>query len=410
MKSPYPYFNRGAMIFIFTLLATSFSYLASAQGINEEELKVLKANSEAAAYLKTIAEAQRAERLAKIPPSDTKALKGTIDLKNYGSAGLVVAIDLADKVGERLCKVIDDNRKVTIYDKATVTGIVSARLINTYIKYYQGLLDENKKLVDIKKTPPVWGKNGVTTLSFGLEFGITALTGTVRAVADLTSLFKTDITINSTAVPNSKAILLTAMAHYCKEKITFLGIGYSGELLNDQYEYLKNAVLQLKYDKVSLDIRIVQITQELKSADGEIKDKLQKQFVKLSTVAVVVDKFLKVLLPDNISVDSPLSVAARFLYLDKRTTDSDILDINFTLEGLTSIKNNIFTGQKLQLSATSITRYILYNTDGSIKKAEIWREMAKPVHMKLKGNEVDGRYWSTHKREPDKKKSDNYVE
>jgi hypothetical protein len=65
---------------------------------------------------KAEAEAEKGELLAKLPATKIEALPGSIDAKNFGAAGLVVAVDLAKEIALRLCGVIDEGRTLLIYD------------------------------------------------------------------------------------------------------------------------------------------------------------------------------------------------------------------------------------------------------------------------------------------------------
>ena len=86
------------------LLLTLFAILptdASAQ--STADLAELRAREAAAEARQAIAEAERAELLARLPPSQSKALAGSIDTRQFGAAGLVRAFDLARELAAGLC-------------------------------------------------------------------------------------------------------------------------------------------------------------------------------------------------------------------------------------------------------------------------------------------------------------------
>lgn len=346
-------------------------------GIRQKEAEAKKAE----------AEAEKGEILAKIPPTKIEALAGSVDVKNFGAAGLIVAIDLAKELAPRLCEVIQSDQTALVYDPTTASGIISARLLDTQIILFQDSLDKALKEQDERKAYELF------TESLGM--GAAVATGTIKAVADLASLFKTNITVNKTDFAEAKSLLLTAMASNCPEKLTSLGFGYAGELDTTEFDSLRKRALKLLNDRAQLEVRITGVKKKLDDEKDAAKKKaLQTQFEDISSVGKLVDGFIAVLKPNEIGEKSPLLVAARYLALSKRTVNSNILDIDFKLEGLTIIKENIFTGQKLRLSATAITWYRLHEKAGKIIKAGVWRELAKPVQVDLRGDDAKDVFWS----------------
>lgn len=376
--------------------------LAQEKARLELEAAIEKSKAEIAGYKKTQreaealidlgirqkeAEAEKGEILAKIPPTKIEALAGSVDVKNFGAAGLVVAIDLAKELAPRLCEVIQPDQTALVYDPTTASGIISARLLDTQIVLFQDSLDKALKEQDDRIAYKLF------TESLGM--GAAVATGTIKAVADLASLFKTNITVNKTDFAESKSLLLTAMASNCPEKLTSLGFGYAGELDTTEFDSLRKRALKLLNDRAKLEVRITGVKKKLDDEKDAAKKKaLQTQFEDISSVGKLIDGFIAVLKPNEIGDKSPLPVAARYLALSKRTVNSNILDIDFKLEGLTIIKENIFTGQKLRLSATAITWYRLHEKAGKIIKAGVWRELAKPVQIDLRGDDAKDVFWS----------------
>ena len=336
---------------------------------------------------KAEAEAEKGEVLAKIPPTKIEALPGSIDAKNFGSAGLVVAIDLAKALAPRLCGVIDQGQTAIVYDAATISGITSARLLDTQLSLFQDSL--TKALQEKDDT------RAISLFSMGIGIGAGVATGTLKAVADLASLFKTNVTVSKTDLAEAKSLLLTAMASNCPEKLISLGFGYMAELDTTEFDGLRAKSFRLLSDRAQLESRIAGIKRRLDDEKDPAKKKaLQTQFDDLSSVGKLVDGFIAVLKPGDISDKSPLPVAAKFLALSKRTASSNVLDIDLKLEGLTIIKEDIFTGQKLRLSATAITWYRLHEKAVNILKAGVWREIAKPVQVDLRGDDAGSTFWS----------------
>jgi hypothetical protein len=333
------------------------------------------------------AEAEKSALLAKILPTKIEAVSGAIDAKNFGAAGLILAIDLAKALAPRLCKVIDQGQTVLIYDTVTVAGMTSARLLDTQLALFQDAL--NKALQEDGDAI------NIDAFSMVIGMGAAVATGAIKSVVELASLFKTNITVSRTDFSEAKSLLLTAMADNCPEKLAGLGFGYIGELDTTAFDELRTKALQLLNDRAQLEARIVRMKQDVADEkDATKKQAMQTQLNDLSAAGKLVDGFIAVLKPNDIGDKSPLSVAARFLALSKRTANADVLDIDLKLEGLTIVRENIFTGQHLRLSATAITWYRLHERAGKIVKAGVWREMAKPVQVDLRGDDADSAFWS----------------
>lgn len=346
-------------------------------GIRQKEAEARKAEAEAA----------KGEALANIPPTKIEALPGSIDSKNFGAAGLVVAVDLAKTLAARLCQVIDDGQTTLVYDTTTISGITSARLLDTQLSLFQDSLSTALQEKDDTKS--------ISLFSTGIGMGAAVATGTIKAFADLASLFKTNVTVNKTDFSDAKSVLLTAIAASCPEKLTSLGFGYVGELETKELDALRDRALKLLKDRAQLEARIAGLKRKVEDEKDAAKKKtLQAQLDDLSAVGKLVDGFIAVLKPNDLSDKSTLPVAAKYLALSKRVATSSVFDIDLKLEGLTITKENIFTGQKLRLSATAIVWYRLHSRDGKVLKAGVWREMAKPIQVDLRGEDADSTFWS----------------
>ncbi|MFY9143086.1 hypothetical protein [Sulfuricurvum sp.] len=351
-----------------------------------EMLSDLTIKQKEAEAKKAEAEAEKGEALAKIPPTKIEALSGSLDIKNFGSAGLIVAVDVAKSLAPSICKVIDDNETALIYDAQTFANITSANFLSLQLELYQKALSNSLKEVDSNI-----GKRFLSEIGMGAVVA----TGTAKAVADLASLFKTNITVTKTDFPEAKSLLLTAMASNCPKKLISLGIGYSGELDTTEFMSLRDKALKLIGDRGRLDVRLSEIKKRLeKEKDPAKKKLLQTQYDDLAAVGKLVDGFIAIIKPNEISDKSPLPIAAKFLALAKRSANSKILDIDLKLEGLSIVKENIFTGQHLRLSATAIAWYRLQDRSGEIIKAGVLRKIEKPVQIDLRGNDAEDSFWS----------------
>jgi len=330
---------------------------------------------------------EKEKALAQIPDTKTTALAGTVDVKNFGAAGLIVAIDLAKELAGGLCNEITSGNKVFIYDPAITSGIVSARMLETQLALYQTTLKEALKEEVPDKT--------FEAFMPGLAAGAAVASGTVKALADLASLFKTNITVTNTGFNEAKSLLVTAMAGKCPEKLSHLGVGYSGELDMASLDKLREASGAIISDRAKLENRIGDIKKKLESVKDPVEKKaLQSRLDDLSSVAKLVDGFITVIKPNDITDKSPLFVAAKFLTLSKTIAGSDVLDIEMKLEGLSIIKENIFTGQNLRLSATGIVWYRIQDITGSLKKSGVMRKLAKPIQVDLRGDDANEKFWN----------------
>jgi hypothetical protein len=169
-----------------------------------------------------------------------------------------------------------------------------------------------------------------------------------------------------------------------------------GDLVTTQFDTLLIRVEKLLDDKAKLDDRILMLKKQVESEkkDSPKKKTLQKKLDDLLVVSKSVEAFMVVLKPTDLSATAPLPVAAKYLALSKRTEESCVFDVDIKLEGLTITKENIFTGQKLRLSAIAIVWYRLYGRDGKILKAGVSRKMAKPVEVDLRGEDAKSSFWS----------------
>ena len=369
----------------FSVYASSIDELKAEKEKLELESAIEKAKSEIAAAKKATAEAKRDEILSQIPATKTEALPGSVDIKNFGSAGLIVAVDLANQIAKPLCDSISINDKsVIVFDASTISGIVSANLLNDQISTLQGKLDEASK--ENKNDNPA---------SMLPVAGVVAATETIKAVADLASMFKTNTTVDKTDFPESKAVLIAAMTNQCPQKISSIGVGYQGELDTSDFKDLRDRISTLMEDRIKLEEKNSKIKSQIKLEKNTTKKtELQLKINSYTATGKLVDDFITAIKPNELNDKSPLPILAKYLSLSRRTVNSNIMDLNIKLEGLSIIKENIFTGQKLYLSATGIVWYSIQDRSGNFIKGGVIRKIAQPVSLKLKGKEVSAAFFS----------------
>jgi hypothetical protein len=114
-------------------------------------------------------------------------------------------------------------------------------------------------------------------------------------------------------------------------------------------------------------------------------------------VLKAVDAFIESLRAGESGEKSPLSNAARYLGYVARTEGAHVLDFDLRLEGMSIVKDNLFTGQKLRLSAIALLWYRVHAADGSVRLARTVRKMAEPVEVDLRGETASGAFWGENK-------------
>jgi hypothetical protein len=334
------------------------------------------------------AEARRAEAEARIPPTQAKALSGAIDIKQFGAAGRVVAVDLAQDLAKELCERIQAAPgvgKVAIFDAQTASGVVAARTLEKQMQLLSAGL-QGALSAPAERAAKAFAAPG---------FDAAIATGTIKAFADLASLFKTDVSVTNTSFPDSKAFFVTAMASTCGERLASLGTGYLGELDSTGMDELVDKTLAILKDREALQARIDEVKAKFaKEKDAARKSALQSRLGNLNAVAKQVDDFLDGIKPGQASDKSTLVIASRYLAESKRVSHAKVLDLSISLEGLSIVRNNFFTGQKLRLSATGIVSYRIQELDGALVTAGVMRRMAKPVSVNLRGNALNDRFWN----------------
>lgn len=352
-----------------------------------QETQDLLVQKSAAEARKAIAEAEKAEAAAKIPPTEIKALSGSTNTEKFGAAGLVKAFDLAKTLASTVCEAIDTST-VAVYDQTTVPGVVTAKLVESEISRFTTAAKDATEALN----------SGMNTSKGGISkflFGAAAVTGGIKAVADLASLFKTNVTATSTPFEPSSArnLFISALAEKCPGKIVGLGSGYLGELDTTKYEELRQRMTALFEARQSLFDNIESTKKRAEKAPADEKERLGKLVASATTFLKQTDTFIETLKPSDFSDKSPIYSAARYLAYAERTKNSNILDFDLKLEGLTITRENIFVGQRLRLSGVALLWYRIYNPNGALIKAKTIRQITRPVEVNLRGTDAPGDFW-----------------
>lgn len=360
------------------------------------ELRFLQATAEAqiaqreAEARQATREAERAALLAQLPPALSRPQAGAVDTRQFGVAGLVRAFDLAQQLAGEVCAALPPGRRVTVYDPAASQGVLAARSVNaSLMRLADELARRNKDLqryIDTH-TPPgaVLG-----TLSAAL----TVVPAVLRASADTASLFKSDVTAAGLAYgEGARALFVTALAQSCPQQVAGLGGGYLGELDPAELERLLGKLRALANHRADYANRIGQLQKLADAAKGEEKKELAATASAAGATLKAVDAFIDSLRAGETGDKSPLYNAARHLGYAARTEGTHLFDFDLRLEGMSIVKDSLFSGQKLRLSGVALLWYRVHAPDGSLQLARTARRMSRPVEVDLRGLEAGGIFW-----------------
>jgi hypothetical protein len=331
-----------------------------------------------------------AEPLLQLPPSSIKPLQGSIETRQFGAAGLARAFDLADELAKELCTALPQDRKTAIHEPATTQGIVAARMVFDAIERLKDdLAKQNRELQQLIEAHTPQGS------AAGLAFTLlTAVPATLKAGAELSSLFKTDVSAQGIAYGDgARSLFTTQLARRCPDKLAGLGAGYLGELDGKQYAALLTRVRVLAAQRGELAQRIGALDRLADAAKGEEKRSLAAVVSSAGALLKTVDGFIDSLKAGETGDRSPLFNAARYLGYAARTEGMLVLDFDLRLEGLSIVKDSLFTGQKLRLSGVAFFWYRVHEPDGSLRMADAVRRVARPIEVDLRGEEVSGAFW-----------------
>ncbi|MFC5547907.1 hypothetical protein [Massilia aerilata] len=389
------------LLAVFLLLATS-PVLAQTKSESDAikaalDLKMYQATADAllaqreAEIRKATAEAERAELLARLPPAAGKSLDGEVDVSKFGAAGLVAAFDLAKQLAGDVCAALPADRKTVVYEPVTAQGVLAARLIVDAIARLGD--DLNKQNRELQLLIEAHTPSGTGVGTFGLTF-LTAVPATLKAAADLTSLFKTNVAAQGIAYgEGARSLFTTSLGQHCPAKLGGLGSGYLGELDGKQYTSLLARVRALAAQRGEYANRIAILQKLADVAKGEEKKDLAAATAAAGALLKTVDAFIDSLKAGEAGDKSPLFNAARYLGYAQRTEGMLVLDFDLRLEGLSIVKDSLFTGQKLRLSGVAFLWYRVHEPDGRLLVAEAVRRVSRPVEVDLRGNVVSGEFW-----------------
>ncbi len=334
------------------------------------------------------------ELLTQLPPSSIKPLQGSIETRQFGAAGLVRAFDLADDLARELCTALPDDRKTAIHEPATAQGILAARqVLDAIERLKDDLAKQNKELQQLIEAHTPQGS--AAALAFTL---LTTVPATLKAGAELSSLFKTDVSAQGIAYGDgARSLFTTQLAHRCPDKLVGLGAGYLSELDGKQVASLFARVRALAAQRGELAQRIGALDRLADAAKGEEKRSLAAVVSSAGALLKTVDAFIDSLRAGETGDRSPLFNAARYLGYAARTEGMLVLDFDLRLEGLSIVKDSLFTGQKLRLSGVAFLWYRVHEPDGTLRVADAVRRVARPVEVDLRGDAVSQGFFDAGK-------------
>ena len=166
-------------------------------GLLDARTRLLEAETRQA-----IAEAERAELLARLPPAQAKPLPGAIVTRQFGAAGLARAFDLALELAAEVCAALPPDRPTLLYDPAAIQGMVAARAVEgALVRLGEDLAARNRELaLYIEAHSPAEGAPRVLPLAW-----LAVPPAILRAAADLAALFKGDTTWPASATARARA-------------------------------------------------------------------------------------------------------------------------------------------------------------------------------------------------------------
>lgn len=340
---------------------------------------------------KAAAEADRAELLARVSAPTSRALPGAIDTRQFGAAGLVKAFDLARQLAAEVCAVLPADRKTVIHDPQSAAGVAAARIVSDGIaRLTEDTTRQNQDLqLYIDTHTPAGTK--ISAISMVV---LAAVPATVKAVADVTSLFKTDVTASGIAYgEGARDLFATSMVRACPDKVAGLGAGYLGELDPGLHDRLLAKVRALAAQRAGFANRIAIVQKLADAAKGDEKKDMAGVASAAGAALKTVDSFIDSLKAGEASDKSPLFNAARYLGYASRTANALVLDFDLRLEGMSIVKDNLFTGQHLRLSGVAFLWYRLYESNGGLRTADAVRRITEPVDVDLRGTDVSKEFW-----------------
>jgi len=331
---------------------------------------------------KAVAEAERAEWLARIPPVTTKPLAGNVDASRAGAVALMKSVDVANELARELCAALPAS-KVALYDAASMQGIVAARTVDDGLLHMTGQLGRhNQQLqrVIAQHTPP-----GSRPAALAPLVALAAIPATIKSAADIAALFKSDVTLSGVAYGDgARALFASALFKACPQRIAGLGAGYLGELDTAVHGALLARVRALAALRGEFANQIAVADALADAAKGAEKRLLAASVTNAGALLKTVDTFIDSLRVGEATDKSPLFNAVRFLAYAERTRDALLLDIDLRLDGVTLTKNRLFTGEKLYVAGAAILSYRLHAPDGTLLQSDALRRLTDVVELDVR--------------------------
>ena len=376
------------IVMLGTAIVLSHKAMAASQQPAPGSLEAALQDAESRA---AIAEAERAALLARLPPAQSRPLPGAIETRQFGAAGLVRAFDLAGQLAGEVCSALPSGAAVEVYDPMAAQGVIAARTVTGALDALgEEMARRNKELQRIidSHTPP-------GAVLPALATALTVVPAILRASADTASLFKTDATVAGLAYgEGTRSLFVSALAAACPERIAGLGGGYVGELDVKQHDRLLGKLRALAQHRAEYANRIGLIQQLLEAAKGDEKRQLATIAAAAGAALKAVDTFVDSLKAGETGEKAPLYNAARYLAYAARTEGAQVLDFDLRLEGISLVKDGLFSGQKLRLSAVGLLWYRVHAPDGSLRLARTARRMLAPIEVDLRGSDAGGSFWN----------------
>lgn len=387
--------NRKPQTFIFYIvlcLSALYPETARPQDAPSPDLLEARARLLEAETRQALAEAERAELLARLPPVQAKALSGNLEAGKIGAAGLARAFDLALELAIDVCAGLPQDRQVTLYDPVVSQGVVAARTVDGALaRTAQELAERNLELQRYinAQTPESADSRPAIPLIW-----LTAPTVLLRAGADLAGLFKSDATLAGSAYGDgARALFASALARSCPARLAGLSGGYMGELDIARHDRLLERVRLVGTERSVLAQHAARLEVLADAAKGELKKELQAVEAAARAQLKAVDAFIEGLRAGEASDKSPLFTAARYLGQAERSAGALVLDVDLRLEGLTQVRGNLFGGERLSLSGVAFLWYRLHEPDGRLLRADALRRVSRPVEVQLRGERGDSGFW-----------------
>ena len=382
----------GVIFYIVLCLSALHPGMARSQADPSPELLEAQARLLEAETRQALAEAERVELLARLPPAQAKALSGNVDAAKLGAAGLARAYDLALELAIEVCAGLPQDRQVILYDPIVSQGVVAARTVDGALaRTAQELAERNLELQRYinAHTPESADRRTAIPLIW-----LTAPTVLLRAGADLASLFKSDTTLAGSAYGDgARALFASALARSCPARLAGLSGGYMGELDIARHARLLDQVRLVGAERSVLAQHAARLEVLADAAKGELKKELQAVEAAARAQLKAVDAFTEGLRAGEASDKSPLFTAARYLGQAERSAGALVLDVDLRLEGLTQVRGNLFGGERLSLSGVAFLWYRLHEPDGRLLRADALRRVSRPVEVDMRGKRDDSGFW-----------------